>query len=218
MRGFFSAKLIRSTKVHSIMYKSTLSQTEENILGFLLNNLGKEYSIREIATAIGQDYKIVFTMVQHLTKSNLVIVKRVSNINRCSAAISKRNASVFAYVGERYAQKILPRRIDNALGEAIRGISQPFYSFLVFGSYAKGSAKPTSDIDVMIVSNDKNQEDMFVEIKKASTLNNLKINPVFLTLKEFQSALKEPSVAKEAYDKHLVIYGGESFYNLIADD
>jgi len=53
-------------------------------------------------------------------------------------------------------------------------------------------------------------------IKRSATLNNLQINPVILTIEEFQAGRKEPSVSKEAYEKHLIIHGGESFYLLIA--
>ncbi|MBI4146056.1 nucleotidyltransferase domain-containing protein [Candidatus Woesearchaeota archaeon] len=199
------------------MYLSTLSQTAENILVFLLNNLGEEYSIREIAKAVGQDYKIVFTTVQHLRTERLVDVKRVSNINRCCAYLSKENAAIFAYVSERQAVKALPKRIFNALREVVQGIANPFYALFVFGSYAKGTAKQTSDVDILIISHDKDQYAEFRSaIKKSATLNNLTLNPVILTLREFQAGLKEPSVSKEAYEKHLVIYGGESFYNLIS--
>ena len=199
------------------MYLNTLSQTAENILVFLLNNLGEEYSIREIAKAVGQDYKIVFTTVQHLKTERLVDVKRVSNINRCCAYMSKENATIFAYVSERQAVKALPKRIFNALREVVQGIANPFYALFVFGSYAKGTARPISDVDILAIVPEKNQEAAILAIiKKSATLNNLTVNPIILTLTEFQAGLKELSVSKEAYEKHLIIYGGESFYNLIS--
>lgn len=199
------------------MYLSTLSKTGENIMAFLLNNLGKDFSIREVAKAVGQDYKIVFTTVQHLKKERLVAIKRVSNINLCSAPLSKDNAAIFAYVSERQASKALPMKIASALREAVQGIANPFYALLVFGSYAKGTAKPTSDVDLLVIIHDKDQDVEFRSaIKKSATLNNLVLNPVVLTLREFQAGLKEPSLSKEAYEKHLIIYGGEIFYNLIS--
>ncbi len=199
------------------MYLSTLSKTGENIIAFLLNNLGKDYSIREVAKAVDQDYKIVFTTVQHLKAEQLVVVKRVSNINSCSAQLSKENAAMFAYVSERQASKALPKKIANALHEVVQCIANPFYTLLVFGSYAKGTAKHSSDVDVLVIIHDKDQDVEFRSaIKKSATLNNLPLNPVILTLQEFQAGLKESSVSKEAYGKHLVIYGGEMFYNLIS--
>lgn len=199
------------------MYVNTLSQTSENIMALLLGNLDKEFSIREISKLVDQDYKIVFTTVQHLKKESLVAIKRVSNINQCSAQLSKENAVIFAYVSERQACKTLPKKIASALREVVQGIASPFYALLIFGSYAKGTAKPISDVDILAIIHDRDQDAEFRSaIKKSATLNNLTLNPMILTLREFHTGLKEPSVSKEAYKKHLIIYGGEMFYNLVS--
>ena len=135
----------------------------------------------------------------------------------CSAHISKENAAIFTYVSERHTSKALPKKISNALKEVVQIIGNPFYSLLVFGSYAKGAAKPTSDVDILVIMHDKDHDTEFrAAIKKSATLNNVTLNPVILHWREFQAGLKEPSVSKEAYEKHLVIFGGEIFYTLIS--
>ncbi|HLC84734.1 MAG TPA: nucleotidyltransferase domain-containing protein [Candidatus Nanoarchaeia archaeon] len=199
------------------MYLNTLSKTAENILAFLLNNLDKDYSIREIAKELGQDYKIVFTTIKQIASDGIITMKRVSNINRCQALVTKENAALLAYISQRKAQKTLPKKISQALKEAVQGITNPFYTLLIFGSHAKGSARPSSDIDILAIVQEKGQEqEIRSAIKRSATLNNLQINPVILTIEEFQAGRKEPSVSKEAYEKHLIIHGGESFYLLIA--
>lgn len=201
------------------MYNLTLSLTAENILVFLLGDLGKEYSIREISKAIGQDYKIVFITIQCLVKTDVIGIKKVSNISRCSLKLTKENIAVFAYVSERKAREALSKKIVGILYEVVLSIDDPFYSLLVFGSYAKGAAGPASDIDLLVITPNKDSgSDILPAIKKAATLNNARLNPVFLTAKEFQAGLKEPGVAKEAYKNHLLFYGGASFYSLISHD
>ncbi len=196
------------------MYTDTLTITAENVLAFLLNNLEASYSIREIARAIGQDYKIVFTTIKALAKDKLVTVKRVSNINQCSAALTQENTALFTFVSQRYAAKKVPKRVWSALQDATNKIKNPYYTLLLFGSYAKGNVKPTSDVDVLFIVANRSQEgEIDAAVKTAATLNNLKISPVILTLEEFKSALKEQSVAREAYRKHLIIKGGELFYS-----
>ena len=200
------------------MYLNTLSLTGERILAFLLNNLGLEYSIREIAKAIGQDYKIVFSTVKNLAKEHLVAIKRISTINRCSVNLKREHAALFAFISERFAQKKLPVKIRHALRDVVDSIDNPFYALLVFGSYAKGTASASSDLDILFIV-DRAEQEKFIEaaVRKASTLNNLSINPVILTAEEFKDALREESVAYEAYKKHFVITGGELFYSLIHD-
>lgn len=199
------------------MYHSTLSLTGERVLSFLLRHLGKEYSIREIANGINQDYKIVFTTVRHLEDEKLLTIHRVSNINRCSATLAKINAPVFAYISERFTQTTLPKRIATALQEVVQSIKNPCYTMLVFGSYAKRSAKPISDVDILVIIPEKSYEsEILAAIKKSAALNNLTLNPILLTQKEFLAGLQERSVSAEAYENHLVIYGGEMFYSLIS--
>ncbi len=199
------------------MYLNTLSLTGENVLAFLLNNLGNEYSIREIARTVGQDYKIVFTTVHALAKAKLVELTRISNINRCKPCLRQENAALFGLVSERFAARKLLKLVWNALQDAVTSINNPFYVLLVFGSHAKGTARPASDVDVLFIVADKAQEgEIETAVRKSATLNNLKINPVILTREEFMKGLQEESVARETYKKHFIIKGGELFYMLIS--
>ncbi|MBI4141035.1 nucleotidyltransferase domain-containing protein [Candidatus Woesearchaeota archaeon] len=197
------------------MYLGTLSITGENILAFVLNNLEQDYSIREIAQAIKQDYKIVFTTVQKLKEQKVITIKRVSNINRCTPNLNHENAQLFSFISQRHTAKKLSKTIRTALQDIITSIKNPFYTLLVFGSYAKGTSTPKSDIDVLFITSDKNIEPQInASVKKSATLNNLQINHIILTREEFKNALKEPSVATEAYKTHFIIHGGEQFYEM----
>ena len=200
------------------MYQNTLSITGENILGFMLNNVDKDHSIRELAKAIKQDYKIVFTTVKKIQEQNIITIKRVSNINRCTANLNHKNAALFSFISQRYAMKKLPKNITNALQDIITSTKNPFYSLLVFGSYAKGTATPKSDLDLLFIISDRNREPQInAAVKKSATLNNLQIHHILLTTEEFKSALKEPSVATETYKKNYLIHGGELFYEMISN-
>jgi predicted nucleotidyltransferase len=199
------------------MYQDTLSLTAENVLGFLTGELENEFSIREIAKSIGQDYKIVFNTMIQLKKRELVHVRRVSNINRCSALLSPENAAVYGFVAERCSAKKLAMQLYSALREIPAATANPFYSMLVFGSYAKGTARKGSDIDVMFVTACKDQEtEIEAAVNRTETLNAIKVHPVVLTAKEFKKGIVDESVAREAIRKHLIIAGGEQFFALIA--
>lgn len=198
------------------MYISTLSLTGENILAFLLNNLNKGYAIRELAKAVAQDYKIVFTTAKKMQADGAITIERVSNINRCSPNISHKNVQLFGYVSQRYASRKIPKKITNVLLDTKASVKNPFYILLVFGSYAKGTATPHSDLDLLFIVPDRNSEPQInAAVKKSATLSAIRINHVILTTNEFTGALEEQSVARETYNKHLLIHGGELFYELI---
>ncbi len=198
------------------MYIPTLTLTEENILSFLLENLNEEYSIREIAKTIKQDYKIVFTSIQKLKGKNLIMVKRISNINSCTLNLDEENALLFSYISQKNSIKKLPKGVISIVQDITTSTKDPFYTLLIFGSYAKKTATQKSDLDLLFIISNRNQEsDVMAAIKKASTFNNIKISPVILNIEEFRAGLKELSVAQEAYKKHFVIHGGEQFYEII---
>ena len=192
--------------------------TGENILAFMLNNLDRDYSIREIAKAIKQDYKIVYTTIQKLKEQKVITIKRVSNINCCTPNLNHENAQLFSFISQRYAMRKLQKTITTALKDIITTTKNPLYILLVFGSYAKGTQTPKSDIDLLFIVSDRKQEpQILAAVNKSATLNNLKMNPIILTTEEFKNALQEPSVATETYKKHYLIHGGEQFYETLTN-
>ena len=200
------------------MYLSTLSKTGENVLAFLLNNLNQKYSIREVAKAVEQDYKIVFSTAKQLSKDKLLTITKVSNINQCSVNIKREDAALFAFISERFSCQKLPKRVWQALQDTIASIQNTSYALLLFGSYAKGTATAKSDLDLLFIVAHKEQEKQIeAAARKATTLNNIAIHPIVLTTEEFKSGLKQESVSSETFKKHFVIRGGELFYSLITD-
>jgi len=200
------------------MYLRALSETAERILGFLLNNLESQYSIREIAKAVGQDYRIVFSTVKTLVKEKILTIKRVSNINQCSVSLLKEHAALFSYVSERFSNRKLPKRVWQALQDVVASFESPAYALLLFGSHAKETATARSDLDLLFIVAQKEQERQIdAASRKAATLNNIRIHPIVLTIEEFKSGLRQESVSSEAYKKHFVVKGGEMFYTLIGN-
>ncbi|HLC19876.1 MAG TPA: nucleotidyltransferase domain-containing protein [Candidatus Nanoarchaeia archaeon] len=198
------------------MYINTLSQTGERIIGFLLNNLKTQFSIRELAKKLGQDYKIVFLTAKTLEKEKIIEIKRVSNINQCSIHLLQKHAALFAYVSERLAFQKLPQKVWHAINDIIANIDNPCYAILLFGSYAKGTMNASSDVDLLFIVSRKEKQ-IEAASMRAATLNNIPIHPIILTMEEFRIGLKQESVSSEAYKKHFIIKGGEMFYSLISN-
>jgi predicted nucleotidyltransferase len=173
----------------------------------------------EIAKAVGQDYKIVFITVRTLRDAGLVKISKVSNINQCTPNLSKKNAALFCFVSERFGLRNIPEKAINALRDIALSIKNPFYSLLLFGSYAKKTARSSSDIDALFIVGDHLQDKAIeAAVRKSATLNNSAISTVILTFNEFLAGLDEESVAKEAYEAHFVVSGGECFYSMISND
>lgn len=87
---------------------------------------------------------------------------------------------------------------------------------LLFGSYAKQQQTTKSDIDLMIINRDGKKS---IPFSKYETIFNKKINPIFMTRKEFITMLKDKdeNVAKQALKNHIVLNNPEEFWRCVLD-
>lgn len=77
----------------------------------------------------------------------------------------------------------------------------------IFGSYAKGNPKNSSDVDIFIIGK-KEKEDY----KKKGDILDLNISIKYFTEKEWNILLKKQnSLAKEIIENHVLIFGLEKF-------
>lgn len=85
---------------------------------------------------------------------------------------------------------------------------------ILFGSYAKGSEKESSDIDLMIINKDGKKS---IPFSKYELLFNKKINPIFFTENEFAQMIKddEENVGKQALKNHIILKNPQKFWRLI---
>lgn len=87
---------------------------------------------------------------------------------------------------------------------------------LLFGSYAKGQQTEKSDIDVIVINKDGTKS---IPFSKYEILFNKKINPIFVTKKEFKAMLKDKNenVGKQALKAHIVLNNPEEFWRCVLD-
>lgn len=85
---------------------------------------------------------------------------------------------------------------------------------IVFGSYAKGTQKKDSDLDIFVAGTfDKNK------VSKVSELYNLQVSVKNYPESTFRNALKKKDVlVTEVIKNHVVIAGAEEFVNAVMRD
>ncbi|HIH11771.1 TPA: nucleotidyltransferase domain-containing protein [Candidatus Woesearchaeota archaeon] len=85
---------------------------------------------------------------------------------------------------------------------------------VLFGSYAKGKETERSDIDLLIINKEGKKS---VSFSKYELLFKKKINPLFITPKEFKTMLqdKEENVGKQALEFHVIVNNPEAFWRLV---
>jgi len=195
------------------------SKTETAILRYLVSNITKEFSIMAISDSIRTAYPTVHRNIKGLAEKGIVRIKVVNKTQSlCSIDITKPdNVGMIATIEFMERDIFLSDKpqIKAMLDDILSRIAGNSFSFLLFGSYARGETKPSSDIDLLFLVNTANDEKRtHIAVEGASRLTNRKIHPIVLTYPAFFSALKEKeqTLPKEILEKHIIIYGAEAFY------
>lgn len=188
---------------------------QTKILRFLIENRKKDFSINEIAKRINSDYKLIYINVEKLEKAGLISVKKLGNRNQCEIT-DNFNFQVLK-VEEEKKRDLLKNQNFKIINERLKQIKNPFFIFLVFGSYAKKTQKKGSDIDLCFITDDKKING---KIHQIVNLLPLDIHLLDFTVEEFQKMLKtkEDNVGQEIIKNNIILYGKENFYGLIKND
>lgn len=187
-------------------------ETENKIIKYLIE-MKKEMIIRELAKAIGADYKIVHTAVNRLIVKGVLDSKKIGKSIqvRFSGRLSKEVIEVEYERRKRMLQNKSISLLVDTIKEKIMTVN---FILLLFGSYAKGNQNKNSDIDLMFIVNDKRIEK---RIEEAISILPLKTHLLVFTEEQFVSMKnsRELNVVKEAIKNNVILYSIEQYYELI---
>ena len=180
------------------------------ILKVLIGNREETYNIRKIALLRKINYKSAYNAVKALEKEGIIELKKVGNTVVCSFN-DKFNDLVFK--AEYLRREDLFRKKDflviyNQLVE----LKFPFIA-LLFGSQVKETATKHSDMDLLIISSDKEAK----EVENKLRLLSYKIHLTPVTYESFirMAKSKEFTVVSEAIKKNIILIGIEDYYRLL---
>ena len=180
------------------------------IINYLGKNIGNKYTMHELSKLVKIPYA---TFHRTIANSSDVIFKNKFG-NTCLVEIKISNPIIKSYLtisSDEEKKKFLRnhrliRKISNEL--QIKDI------VLLFGSYAKGTQTKNSDIDLLIINNSGKKS---ISFSRYELLFKKKINPIFITKKEFKLMLKdkEENVGKQALKNHIVLKNPDKFWSLV---
>ena len=180
------------------------------IVNYLGKHIGQSFTMLELSKAAGVPYATFYRTLHRMKE--LVKVRRVGKSKTVS--LNTDNASIKPYLtisSEEEKQDFLKKQL--ILGK----IASEFNTkdvVVLFGSYAKGSETERSDIDLLIISKGGEKS---LSFSKYEVLFRKKINPIFVTKKEFEKMLldKNENVGKQALKNHIILNNPESFWEAV---
>ncbi len=173
------------------------------ILAILSQNPQKEYYLHELGRLVGKKPGVFQIGINSLEQQGWVTSRkqgtlRLFKINEQHPLYKEIKSFVRKTIGvEAHLKKVLNR---------IEGVKIA----LIYGSYAKDSMRPDSDVDVLVVvSNNKAEDNLVSELSQVEKLLGREINYKLYNEKDFKHRRKDkdPFLAEVLMDKYIMLKG-----------
>ena len=169
----------------------------------------KEIYGRELTKKVSLSQKNIALTLEELEKKGILNSRKVANIKYYKLNLTNKTIKDVLFIVE-VLNKI--RFLENHLKIAnIFKKDDPSRIVGIFGSYARGTEKKDSDLDVFIVGDEASED--YDKIRK---IFNINVSTKYFSEKELKTLLKEKNnLIKEIVKDHVMILNTEKFINLI---
>ncbi len=195
-----------------------MTKTQERILDFLLKHSGEQPTIRGIARGINKSYTLTYNNLSVLENEKIIKKK---NVPPAQLVMISETAPSDILIGIEQGIKteFLKKHpwAELMLEDILSNAETPFFTVIVFGSYAKEKHTQKSDIDLLIITPSKDQVNGIQAVVKR-TYTKIKKSIVVVDANNFIDMLSKPTVfnvGNEARKNHIILYGAEQYYQLI---
>lgn len=177
------------------------------ILEQFLGDYNKEVHGRGLINKVNLSQKAIALTLEELENQGILKSQKKGNMKHFRLNLLNTEIKAMLQITE-LTKKInfflKHRKLANIFNEDNRIVG-------VFGSYAKGTQKEDSDIDIFIIGKKRKGE-----YENKGNLLGLKISIKYLSEKEFGLLLrKKNALLKEMLENHVLIFGAEKFINVI---
>ncbi|MFH1307183.1 MAG: nucleotidyltransferase domain-containing protein [Candidatus Micrarchaeota archaeon] len=178
------------------------SKTKRKILSLLFMNPKKSFYLREICRKVGEPTNAVSAELSKLEKANILTSRRAGNMLYCQ---TNAHCPIYSELKAIIAK-------TSGLGDAIRGALGKSHNLkfaFIYGSFAKGDERPSSDIDVMLIGK-ISPESILKEFKKLEKTCGREINYAIYPEVEFLKSLKKGFIQDVLKSKKIMLIGEEN--------
>ena len=178
----FSPRMRRSS---TSLSDALFTRTQQRVLGLLYGQPTRSYYGNEVISLASAGSGAVQRELARLTASGLVIERAVGNQKHYQANPA---SPIFA---ELCAITQRTFGLADPLRAALAPLASRIHAAFIYGSVAKQQDTATSDIDLMIVSDDLSYGDVFGALEELRARPGRIINPTVMTKIEFTKRLRQ---------------------------
>jgi predicted nucleotidyltransferase len=195
----------RSRPAEANLASALFSTTQQRVFKLLFGQPHRSFFATELIGLTGSGSGAVQRELQRLVESGLVTVTHLGTQKHFQA---NQSAPVFAEL-----RGIVLKTVGLAepLKAALSALGPRVRFAVVYGSVAKGSDTASSDVDLLIVSDDLTLERLYAALAPAERELARKISPTLYTSEEFRRRRKagDSFVTKVLTGEHIVLAGDE---------
>lgn len=176
--------ILSTTSSSQVSFSDALfSGTKQRVLGILYGQPTRSFYANELINLAASGSGAVQRELSTLTNSGLVTVKPVGNQKHYQANPDSPIFSELCAIIQKTTGLAVPLR------EALVPMASQISAAFVYGSVAKKTDTATSDIDLLLVSDEISYGELFSVLEGASTRLGRPVNPTILTHEEFKKRL-----------------------------
>ncbi|MBI1971215.1 nucleotidyltransferase domain-containing protein [Candidatus Woesearchaeota archaeon] len=193
-----------------------MNRNDDVIVRYLLGKKNEEISILRLSKDLGTDYKTVYSIIKRLEKQNSIRLESFGQSKRIKLT-QEATPTIFEAEHNRRKELLKNKNMAVMLHDFKAALSSKCYVLLLFGSYAKKTQTSHSDIDIMFIVPDEKEMAFEKEVNMAIRSLPLPIHCLVFSEKQFLEMIhaKESNVGKEALKSNIVLYGIETYYEMI---
>ncbi|MBI2147345.1 nucleotidyltransferase domain-containing protein [Candidatus Woesearchaeota archaeon] len=193
-----------------------MNRNDDIIVQYLLEKKNEEINILQLSKELRTDYKTVYSIIKRLEKQKILKLEPFGQSNRIKLA-QKATPAVFGAEYARRKELLKDKNIAVMLHDLKTALSSSCYALLLFGSHAKKTQTRHSDIDIMFIVPDGKEAAFEKETSRAIRSLPLPIHCLVFSEAQFLEMIhaKESNVGKEALKHNIILYGIETYYEMI---
>lgn len=195
-----------------------ISKEELKVVEVFKKELFKEFSVKDIMDSLNKkSYSWVFNSVKKLARQKLILFSIKAGIKMYS--VNWENPLLFRYFSILDYENSSNLPLKN-IYELIKICPVKYFSLIVGGSYSKGKNTKSSDLDVILIVENKTEvQRVFNLLNNQSLLMVPKIDLHVFSKKEFLEMLlnKEGNLGKQFFESGIILFGSESYYLILKE-
>ncbi len=187
-----------------------MRDNKQDILIKLIEQGVNHPTIRKISQITGIKYSNTYNIVKKLENEKLIYLEKIGNAYKCK--LNKIPHPLIFSAEYKRRDELIENSDFRVIHQKLNNFAFPLIA-LLFGSHAKRTARTTSDIDIMIIAENKREK----EVQRIISILPLDIHLVFFNYEEFTSMMrsKEFSVVSEATNNNVILVGIEDYYRVM---